>query len=89
VKKNTSVDCLNPCEAEAHLNNIQKLSSDIKGNTARLHYIKINWLMLFKEIIAVYPKNRAKLINTLYAQNAELLNVKVGGTYSYHWALPT
>jgi hypothetical protein len=43
--------------------------------------------MLFKEIIPVYCKNRMKLINTLCGQNAELLFVKVGGTYSYHYTL--
>jgi hypothetical protein len=43
---------------------------------------KINWLTLFKEIIAVYSENHMKHI-----QNEELLIVKAGGTYSYHWAL--
>jgi hypothetical protein len=44
--------------------------------------------MLFKEIIAVYSENHTKyLINTLYGQNSELSNVKMGGTYSYHCAL--
>jgi hypothetical protein len=47
---------------------------------------KINWLTLFKEIISVYSVNHTKLINTLSGQNAELLNVKDGGIYSYHWA---
>jgi hypothetical protein len=28
---------------------------------------KINWLILFKEIIAVYSKNHAKPINTKYS----------------------
>jgi hypothetical protein len=28
-----------------------------------------------------------KHINTLCVQNEELLNVKVGGTYSHHWSL--
>jgi hypothetical protein len=41
--------------------------------------------MLFKEIISVYSE--IKQINTLCAQNAELVIVKVGGTYNYHWAL--
>jgi hypothetical protein len=40
--------------------------------------------MLFKKIIAVYAENHTKPINTLYGQNAELLNDKTGGTYSYH-----
>jgi hypothetical protein len=48
---------------------------------------KINWLTLFKEIIAVYGENHTKRINTLCGQNVELLNLKTGGTYSYHCAL--
>jgi hypothetical protein len=43
--------------------------------------------MLFREIIVVYSENYTKPINTLHGQNAELLIVKAGGTYSYHWAL--
>jgi hypothetical protein len=45
----------------------------------------LNWLTLFKEIIAVYSENYTKPINRL--QNAELLIVKASGKYSYHWAL--
>jgi hypothetical protein len=45
---------------------------------------KINWLTLFKEIIAVYSENHMKPIDTLCGQNTELLIVKVGGTYGYH-----
>jgi hypothetical protein len=48
---------------------------------------KINWFMLFKEIIAVHSENHTKHINTHYGQNAELLNVKAGGTYYYHSAI--
>jgi hypothetical protein len=40
--------------------------------------------MLFEEIITVYSENNTKPINTLYGQNAELQNVKAGGTYNYH-----
>jgi hypothetical protein len=43
----------------------------------------INWLIPFVEEIAVYSENHKKPMNTLCEQNAELLNVKVGGTYSY------
>jgi hypothetical protein len=39
--------------------------------------------MLFKEMIAVYSENHAKLINT----NAALLTVKADGSYSYRSAL--
>jgi len=42
---------------------------------------KINWLTLFKEIIAVYTENHKKPINTLCRQNEELLIVKVCGTH--------
>jgi hypothetical protein len=42
---------------------------------------------MFKEIIAVYSDNHTKHINIFCVQNAELLNVKVGGTYSCHLAL--
>jgi hypothetical protein len=48
---------------------------------------KINWLMLFKEIIAVYCKNHTKPIDTLFGHNIKLAIVKAGGTYSYHWAV--
>jgi hypothetical protein len=43
--------------------------------------------MLFKEIIAVYSENRTELIDTLCGENAELMTVKAGGTYNYHWSL--
>jgi hypothetical protein len=45
----------------------------------------ISWLMLFKEIIAVYSEEHMKHLNTLCGQYAELLNVKVGGAHCYHW----
>jgi hypothetical protein len=47
----------------------------------------VNWLTLFKKIIADYSKNHKKSINTLCGQNAELLALKVGGVCSYQWAL--
>jgi hypothetical protein len=39
------------------------------------------------EIIVVYSENHIKHINTMCGKNAEFLNVKAGGTYSYHCAL--
>jgi hypothetical protein len=54
--------------------------------TQQASITKNNWLLMFKEIIFVYSKNHTKPINTLFRQNAELLIVKAGGTYSYHWA---
>jgi lipoate-protein ligase B len=43
--------------------------------------------MLFKEIAALYTENHMKQVNTLCRQNAELLIIKAGGTYTYHRAL--
>jgi hypothetical protein len=41
--------------------------------------------MLHRKIIAVYCDKHPKY--ALCVQNAEFLNIKVGGTYSYHFAL--
>jgi hypothetical protein len=43
--------------------------------------------MLFGEIIAIYSEYHTKPTNTLCGQNAELLNIKADGTYSYNCAL--
>jgi hypothetical protein len=48
---------------------------------------KISWLMLFREIIAVYPENHTKPINTFCGQSAELLTINAVSTYTYHWAI--
>jgi hypothetical protein len=40
--------------------------------------------MVFEEVISVYSKNHIKPINTKREISAE---VKVGGTYTHHWAL--
>ena len=50
--------------------------------------IKTDQLMLYREIIAVCSQIRTKHINTLCGQHVELLDVKPGGTYRNHWALP-
>jgi hypothetical protein len=47
----------------------------------------INWLMLFREIIAVYTKDHTEPTNVLWRQNEELLNGRAGGTYNYHSAI--
>jgi hypothetical protein len=55
--------------------------------TQRVSIAKINWLMQFKEIIAVYfERSYDKPTNALCGQNAELLNIKADGTYSCHCA---
>jgi len=43
--------------------------------------------MLYTEIMAVCSQIHTTHINTLCEQNVELLNVKLGGTYSDQWAL--
>jgi hypothetical protein len=43
--------------------------------------------MLYRGIIAVCSKIHTKHINSFCGQNVEMLNVKPGGTYSYHWAV--
>jgi hypothetical protein len=44
---------------------------------------KLNWLMLSKEIIAVYSENQTKPINTFSGRNAKLLIIKESGRYNY------
>jgi hypothetical protein len=48
--------------------------------------VKTSWSVLFRKIIAVHSKNHNKLINVFCEKNVELLIIKAGGTYSYHWA---
>ena len=43
--------------------------------------------MLYMEIIAVCSEIHTKHINTFAGLNTKFLNIKPGGTYSYHWAL--
>jgi hypothetical protein len=45
---------------------------------------KINWLTLFKEIIAVYSEKNMQNQKT---QNSALLSVKADGSYSYRSGL--
>jgi hypothetical protein len=71
---------------EAHLNNI-KYSVRTAKKTQRVFFVKINWLTLFREIIATSSENHTKPTNKLRGQNTEILNVKAGSTYSYHWIL--
>jgi hypothetical protein len=47
----------------------------------------IRLLMLFGKYSLSVPRITKNLLNTLYTQNNELVIVKAGGTYTYHWAL--
>jgi hypothetical protein len=68
---------------------IFKNSDSTSKKTQRVSIRKSNWLMLFKEIIAVYSENQRKPINALCRQNAVLrvLIAKSDGTYNYHSVL--
>jgi hypothetical protein len=59
---------------------IFKTSARISNRTSHFTITKINWLMLFKEIIAIYSDKHT----TPEIQNAYLLIVKAGGTCSYN-----
>jgi hypothetical protein len=73
---------LKPFKVEAYLN-VCNNSVRTAKKTQHFTITKINWLTLFKEIIAVYIENHMKPIHTIYS----ITNFKAGGTYSYHWAL--
>jgi hypothetical protein len=48
---------------------------------------KINRLMFFSEIMAVYCENQTKHTNTFLAKIAGFWHVKAGSTHNNHWAL--
>jgi hypothetical protein len=79
------ISFLYPIEAE-NCPDIFKNSVLTAKETSRFTITKINRLTLFKEIFAVYCENHTKHTNTL-CKNMQLVNVKTGGTYNYHWAL--
>jgi hypothetical protein len=49
--------------------------------TQHVSTAQIHWLMLFKEIIAVYSESDMKPIHILFVKS-RLFTVKVGGMYS-------
>jgi hypothetical protein len=57
--------------------------------TQRISIKSTGFLMLLREIIAVYSEKHAKPVNksVLCGKNAELLNVTIRGTYWYHCVL--
>jgi hypothetical protein len=77
----TAQSCINPLKPKL-VCILFKNSVRTSKRTPHLTITNINWLMLFKEIIAVYSENHAKP-----TQNAALLTVKADGSYSYRSAL--
>jgi hypothetical protein len=73
-------------EAEARLI-IFKNSVRTAKKTQHFTITKINWLTLFKEIIAVYSENHTNSTHRLYSADKmqiTVLIVEVRGVYSYH-----
>jgi hypothetical protein len=68
--------CLNCSKPEACVHNILKLLPPKK--TLVVSITKVTWLMLLKEMIAVYSETHKKPTNTLCGQTAEFRNVKAG-----------
>lgn len=66
---------------KVHAINIQKFSSYLKENTARLHY-KGQLVMFLREVMAVYYENHMKYINKC-GQSTGLLNDRAGGKKGY------
>jgi hypothetical protein len=65
---------------------IFKNSVRTSKKTQRVSMTAINWLMLFKEIIAVNFENYTKHKYILW-EKGKLYIVKAGDKRSYHWAL--
>jgi hypothetical protein len=66
---------------------VQKAKSPVKkfssGSVARRDlFPAFKVLTMYREIIAICSEILSTYINTLSGQNVELLNVKLGGTYS-------
>jgi hypothetical protein len=43
--------------------------------------MKISWLMLLREVFAVYSQNRVEFVNTIFGQNAEIEQVVLNSNY--------
>jgi hypothetical protein len=71
------------CSSNLELKLIQMIFKNLVRTAKKTQHFtitKINWLTLFKEIIAVYSENHTKHIKF----KMQLLIVKAAGTYSYH-----
>jgi hypothetical protein len=60
--------------------------TDIK-NSVPASQKKTNQLILFREIIPVYSDSHIKHMYKIFRQNADLLNIKSGDTYTKHCIL--
>jgi hypothetical protein len=78
----SEAQCINPLKLKLILISTQSVSQRKRGSIT-----EITWLLLFKEIIAVYSEMHTKSTNAFCGQNAKVFILIAGGTYSYHWAL--
>jgi hypothetical protein len=53
-----------------------------KTKTQHFFNAEIRWLMVLKEITTVFYESYTEPINTFCGQNAELLIIKAGSTYT-------
>jgi hypothetical protein len=73
----------NPLKPALHLNNIYHLFRTSQ-ETLHFHYEEQPVSSVLTETIAVYCDIHSKHRNELCGKDAEISNVKEGGTYSYH-----
>jgi iron-sulfur cluster repair protein YtfE (RIC family) len=73
-------------EANTLDNGVNPLKNEATSRkTQRFSITKISWLMLFREIIAVYSEKHTEPINKLCEQNVKLLNIKADGKNCKHF----
>jgi hypothetical protein len=77
-----NMSCINPLKMKV-VYILFKNSVRTSERTPHITVTKINWLMLFKEIIAVYSEKHTKPINT----KCSITDCQSGGSYSYRSAL--
>jgi hypothetical protein len=61
-----------------------EISQDLYVKKHCIYIIKINWFMVFREIMTVRPENHTKTDKYIPLQDAKSFIVKASSTYSYH-----
>jgi hypothetical protein len=76
----------NGCGSFYKLIFIYTIYTDSVRTSQETHYVsatETNWLILFRETVAVYCENHMQYINTMCWQNTDYVKVKAGGAYCY------
>jgi hypothetical protein len=63
--------------------NIYKFDFDFKENIAFVS----SYLIIFREITAIYFENQMKRVSTFWLGDNEFLKVKTGAIHSYHYVV--